>query len=658
MLFVLANVGDIASLWSINLNRFLPSWWLAVSGGLLVLSFVPLVQERVIARLDDLSQRTRESVAGPVMIGSGIILVCALLFHTDTYFLGDANLRLNQIVSGQTWLPTEAGDFFLHAALYRYVLEPWGLSVGWSYHILSGVAGVLFVWGVVRLAKYCSRERWLLILAVLLASGLLVQFVGYIESYAFLAALIPWITTVWLKRLDLRTGPRNMVLLFALAVVLHLGALFFFSGLVVSALLLPLFRTGHVRLWQAMPIILAVVGVLMLYILRAGDLYGLSYYVIPLVPSVDFNQGLLTVRHWLNVLNWVLCAGLPLVLLVPGLIVGKKRGQESSGGGETAATLWAVTPPIVFVLFFTPHLGGPRDWDLFSVPVYVIMAVVIALWFRRKLTFPKGTLPLVVLPLVLVVSMVWIQAVPLYAVSRFAEIIEVSRFKTLFKEYKLLYTYVDSRPGFEDLAGEYLDRAWKQPPYTPEDSLFTLNKLVGRSIARGDAKTASEFLQIAMATDSLDINTHLSMVSFLGRFGSDQELRQMAELLERRFANDALGRMNAGVLHMRLGNFEDGRRNVTAAFYLDSTLERVLVNYGTLKIKEGDFLRAAELFDRAIAKVPGQFVSHYYAGMANLRMGEVEAARAHLEIAGELAESKGERQRVRSLLDQLREQSE
>jgi hypothetical protein len=180
-----------AAWWGLWPVTYLPAWlfWLGVT---LWLSFMVALWRREL--------RAHRRPTAPLPYASLVLFSVLLAFsfylfpivHTrwgDAYILSraiawpDAALRLTH--SWQAPL-----DVHLHSLVWHWFHLPlnWGNDAIPVYHLLSPVAGMIFLVGVLALARNRALAPAWLTYGLLVSLGLLQLFYGYIENYSFAAA--------------------------------------------------------------------------------------------------------------------------------------------------------------------------------------------------------------------------------------------------------------------------------------------------------------------------------------------------------------------------------------------------------------------------------------------------------------------------------------
>ena len=662
-LYAAANLFDAPFLWGLNFGRFFPpifTWVvLAIAAGLLV----PAVNSRVSRMLDGLSQRIdarRSSRIGFLSIISIAILAAGLVFYSKTSLLGDATLRLNQIEDGDLFLPTEMLDFFVHAVAFRLLPETWNLDPARIYNIISALCGPVFVVGIFRLARYVQPGAWLAPFLLLLSSGITALFFGYIESYAIIAALLPFLALSALRAAD-GTGSRiKFICWFVVACLVHSIAAFIFYGGLVAVILAPLMRTrAEAGRISKILIILVTAGLVSAYTIRYLGWDVLQRNLLGPFGRVDYGLGIFTLHHLLNLVNWLVLAAAQLVFLLP-FLPGRRNNSTPHAGDavasvhRTALALWLIIPAVVFVFFFAPQLGGPRDWDLFSLPMFLLLTAGLIIWYAKKQRrLPGAVLAVIFLSLASTAGFVGANASVARSVNRFAEVIEVSRFKNHFLEYFNLCDHADRYPELADRRLEFAVKAWKEPPYRRNDSLRVLYFLHRALHYQGSPEQSIERLNLALEVDSTDLGTHLLLASYYLNHGSPQQQLAMAGELERLFPNEGKAMMYAGVVSLRLGDVPRSGALLDRAYQLDDGDVDIMINYSSYLYESGEYDRAVALLAKALAKNPDSFLANHNIALAFERLGQIGEARRYLDRADSLAASDSQRQMIRRFRNRL-----
>ncbi len=651
ILFAAGLLFDVPKLWGINLGGFISG---AAAPAVLVLVAILMwdtISRPVMARLDRFSFLMAERKHLRLLMVAGITALFTLLFawfYSVTSLLGDGTLRLNQVEDGLIFLPTEIGDFLLHTLLYRVIFLPHEIIAERCYNIVSIACGPFFVIGCWRLSAYLRSYQSLVLFMAMLSSGMAAFFFGYMESYSILGAMLPYLVLSALKVIDGRSSRISFVWLYLVAGLIHTVSLFLFLGVLLLIWNLPRdpdevaerrLHRGLIRFF----LILLVVACLLIWL----GWFGFERFILSPFGQEGYRLGLFTVLHAFDVLNWLLLSALPFVLLLPILVM--KPARDSSGDRRRIMlAFWLMVPAAMVILFFTPQLGGPRDWDLFSLPAFILIpASLIAYFARFNRSLPSHIMPVIVVAAFTTVSFAVVNSSPVRAVDRFVEIIDVSRFKNQIHEYTSLMDHAKQFPQLSHRRLEFALKAWDQPAYKQADSIYVLNYLNWMTHYRSQDGHIPVNLPQILASDSTNIDRQSLLAEYFLRFGKAGELDFMARRLERLFADNAQARNHAAMIYLRLGRLPQCGASFERAYELDSNDVAVLIGFAAYQYEVEDYERAVQLLERAIMLNPSSFLANHNLALAYHQVGQPGPAVEFLSRAGRLADIESRRRMVR-----------
>ena len=653
---------DIKQFWGVNIAKFLPDWWQWMIFLIIAISFIPAVSQKLIDNLNKLARSIARSVKGQIaflILISVTFFIFCLIYSVQTKFLGDGYLRIRQISTGKLWLPTEIGDFYIHAAFFRYILEPLGKdSIALSYHIISALCGITFIIGIFRLASYLKSSQSILLFLIMFSSGVTVLFFGYVESYSILAAMIPFIILSALKAIDGSGRLHTLTILFLLAGLMHSAALIFISGLLVSTIVLyyadDTDRACRILCWLGF---IAIAGILLLYIFRTVNIINTGMYLLPLFPYEGYDMGFFTLHHLSNLFNWLILsalAGLPIWL---SFIFIKVKNITDQSKRRIMMALFMLVPPAMFMLFFAPQLSGPRDWDLFSLAAFMfIPAGLIVYTARDDRSLPPTVIPAVLIAFGITFSLVGVNSSVIKSCDRFEEIIEVAKYKNLYKEYSILCNLSKGMPILHDRQLRYATKAWNEPPYNKKDSIFITGRLANIYLEKGDKNLAWKYINHLFAVDSANFGGHMFLIKYFREFNQQDKLPKLAERMVRIFPDNAVGLMNAAVIFLQDDQLDRGHIIMQKAYDLDSTDIAIIENFATLQYRLENYERCIELADRWIERDKLSFTAHYHSAAAYFKLNDLARSSKYLIRAEELANSTEETAMVQNLKQAIENQ--
>ncbi|MDH3892500.1 MAG: tetratricopeptide repeat protein [candidate division Zixibacteria bacterium] len=648
-LFAAATLIEIRLLWGFNFGAFLPSGAVGVGLTLGVLLMWSSLSLGIQGRLDGVSTIIADNRRLRLVVPLLLVLAIGALFkyyESSATLLGDAVLRLSQIDDGRLLLPTEMGDFFVHAILCRVFFIPNQFSAETCYNVVSVACGLFFVVGAWRLAAYMTARQSIQLFLILISSGMTVLFFGYIESYSILAAMLPFVLLQALKVVDGHGSAWKFLALYLVAGLVHAVAFFLFLGPVVLVFLLS-HGSDDLKVARVnRSLSFLFISILCLgYLGRSMGWFGLERQLLGLVGREGFELALFTADHGWNLVNWVLLSGLPILFFLPILAVRKHSGAELNR--RLLLAIWLAVPAGLFVVFFAPQLGGPRDWDLFSLPMFLISsAVLIGYIARPQRSIPPQVLPVLLVGAVSTFAFAYVNSSPVLSADRFAQVLQTTKFKNQIHEYTALMDHARKYPELTDRRLQYALQAWDQPPYKRVDSSFILNYLnwmTGYSSQDGHVPVdVPGFLK----SESASRDRSLLLAVYYLRFGGDIDLLQTADHLEQRFDEDVKARLYAGILFMKTNRLDECLRNFEAAYQLDSNDVEVLTAYAGFQYQADNLQQTIILLDRAVELNPNSFQAHYSLAVALNDSGQLDLAVEHLSKARELAVGQSRRRKV------------
>lgn len=658
VVYAAALLLDVKQLWGVNLAKFLPRWWGWTTIGIILVLCIPRVSRLLARASDSISKSWACSSSHGLRLVSLLALAMLplwLVFRAETLLLGDGNIRINQLLADRFFLLTEMGDFLAHAVFYQYLLKPLGFSASSSYHIISVVCGVVFVYGAYRLACLIRSKEWLTVFVMMFSSGMTVMFFGYVESYSLLAALIPFMFAVAVRASDGRGSMYGVFILYFLAGLIHSTALVILAGLPAGVVVSRLRLQGKLRVRPLYGLFgLTIAGLALLYVIRYAGPQDWHQYFLSLVPDEHHPQAILTWQHPLNLLNWSVLCALPALALFLAAIVPPRVPSGAAADPRRILGFYALVPPLVFMFVFTPQLAGPRDWDLYAPAAFMLIPAILLIFYSdRSRRLPLPVVPATVMAMLVTISFAAVNASLVPAVDRFAEIIEVGRYKNLFKEYGLLYNFAETRQRLYPRRLGYALRAWNEPAYRRDDSLFMASRLANMYMERSDWSHAREFLDICLRLDSSSALTYFRDAQLYELLGDTAGVLRVAARIETLFPDSAAVLTGAAILFLDYGSAEQGGSILRRAYQLDSLNPTVLLNYGVYLVQAERNREAMAVLERLAAVDSTNFTAFYYLAVLHTHLGNLDFARAHHARAEPLARSEFDHRRLTEMKDEI-----
>jgi len=646
ILFTMANLAGTDKLWGLNFLKFYDKSPTIIALITCLIFFHFNFSRKTVNTINELGRRLAENKEHRLtafVLGAVAVIVIFLLFSSSTTLLGDGSLRVNQVEGTRWWLASEPLDFFLHALVYRFIFQPLGLDAESCYRWISALSGILFLHGAYRLSIYLNPKKWLLNLLFIISSGVLVQFFGYIESYSVAAALLPLVFLSGLKTVDGSGSKTVLLILFVIAGFFHPVAAFIFSLGVAFAVLMTGTETDSkvTRVSRILTVMTATFLVIS-YAARFARLDNLERFLLSFLPESETAQAILTLNHWLNILNWIFIAALPALVLAPALLKSPGNTDPKSKVRMHYA-FWCSVPPLLFLFFFTPQLGGPRDWDLFSLPAFTVMlSVLTAYHSRRTAGLPHQILPALAISFWIVIGFAGVNSSITKAADRQEEIIETSRFRNLYNEYANLHIHAVTENRLHDRRYHYALKAWQEPPYTKSDSVYILNHLAKLALERNDSASSINSLELSLNTDTSNVYSHLLLLNYLNQFETREKVFEGAQLVAARFPDKLLALCALGTLYCQADSIDRAAVIYAKAYQLDSSRLDINLNYGAILYQLNNTEMGLNLLRRANQISRENFLVYFHLSSAHHQTGRMDSASHYYEKARPLAKSRDE----------------
>ena len=316
------------------------------------------------------STTARVPVDHPAVAAVTAALSFPVFFLLRTNFLNsDGNMLAPKIETGVSLVGAhlthdELLELFLHSRVWYYTHRWWGWSVVLSYQVVSCLAGAVFLYGVIRLARRVSPGAPWLFVAGALAGGYMQLFFGDIENYTVTAALAIFYVLAACRFLAGEVGVWLPTVVLAVATCFHLEA-----GWLMPSLLY-LFaksrdRRGDLREVRTS----AALGAAIL----AATLVYFHFHGLPLRQFVSSHAG-----HALR-MNGVFAVGVPLhyyveqlnllLLLCPavGMLLPLAVWHRHDRDEPTTFLAVSAGSLLLFQAIWKAQLGVYEDWNLYAI---------------------------------------------------------------------------------------------------------------------------------------------------------------------------------------------------------------------------------------------------------------------------------------------------
>jgi tetratricopeptide (TPR) repeat protein len=387
--YIVAGLVPINSLWGFNHLKYFPIYVSVIYAIVVLILIIPDVADKITSLLSRLAGLF-QALPRPIQI-IVISVFAGLIFYllrVHVHSLGDGYQRIFEIEKGRLYSPTEPLDLFLHAALYKLLLLYGNHSAELSYVVISIVSGIVLI-NTIYLFKFPEKipiSTAFLIKILIIASGGLLLYFGYVESYS-LYYLFSVLFLLWSIRY-LISGKGLIVasVILSLAIASHITALFLLPGFIYMIYLELKNKTQKSFISRYLPLIivgLVAIGMLVQeYLKQTSSIIratSFSDFLLPLYSNNNYS--VLSPHHLYDVLNQILLITPFCFLVIALVLLNKKSNLDQRRLFRFLLILTVVAGLTISVI--DPKLGYARDWDLFSTPAAVFgLSLTILLLIR------------------------------------------------------------------------------------------------------------------------------------------------------------------------------------------------------------------------------------------------------------------------------------
>jgi hypothetical protein len=385
-LFGLASFYPLYSMWGINHLSFLTdgftyAFW-AILAALLVILLAPISLTSLDRVLNRIAGFIWEKGFWPKLLIVTVFVSAFIIFRAKSHFLGDGYTLLSIFGQGESFIRrwAEPGSIFIIRKLQWLLGGYTRQTTLWTCQILSIISGAVVVLNFIAIASRISNgaKGRLVALTSLLFSGVMLIFFGYVEHYPLLWALATTFVRFGLDYLEHNRRSWTVFLLFVLAVLMHLQAIFLLPGV---AYLVVIKFSRPMSIFSLNPRKLLVIGgvtltgVLFVTWLLKNQI-NLATVFLPILhgPPQAPDYALFSIKHALDMLNQILVMFPGILVVTAFLIRGKPRQSKDS----TTMFLGLLSVgSLLFLLLIDPALGMARDWDLMSLTLLAPMLLIL-----------------------------------------------------------------------------------------------------------------------------------------------------------------------------------------------------------------------------------------------------------------------------------------
>lgn len=333
------------------------------------------------------------SLAAPVRWRRGDVLVAGTMLgglwllyavaRQETFLLGDGHEVVDYLATGGEAKLHEFGAVWIHRLAYELAGSNGFESARKAVQVSSTIAGSLAVIACLLVGQRVMPSRGAgVVLAVgLLLGGYSLQFIGYIENYAFFIFFVLLFTLWGLFSIEEPSKRWWLIPVTGGALLMHVLGVALLPALLFVVLAPTSLGRRITELSGVSKLVgMVLVGGLTVTVLHvlAADNFFIYYTLVPLEaqPFTPGDYSLLSGAHVLDIANLLLLIAPPLTLFL-GLFAVDRRRYVNSHDARHLFLLVALVSTLGAVFLLDPKLGMARDWDLFSFVGVPAMGLVL-----------------------------------------------------------------------------------------------------------------------------------------------------------------------------------------------------------------------------------------------------------------------------------------
>jgi len=382
--FGFASNWSIGELWGINHLAFLGHGWLIAYFIITVMVIFLLFSNRC----DDILSKLIETIHDFIFekgIWPKVLIALSFtfifyIFKAETHFLGDGYNLLSVFGQGEKYITkwVEFGSIFIlrniQSVLGGYTRE----TMKTACQITSIISGSIVLLNIIYISKQISSEPQIRITAffILLFSGLILLFFGYVEYYPMLWAIATTFMNASLYTLRTNSKIGLVMITYLLALFIHMQIIYLAPAVIYLVMSGYSKRFNNVKINYKYPVLIGsgifLILLILIYILKYNGA-GSFFLLIFVAPQKYYGYSMFSFKHGLDILNLLILI-IPSLLFLLSLVKWKKNNDIHN---ITIFLFLSSIGSILFLIFIDPIFGIGRDWDLMSFTLFSPLLLLI-----------------------------------------------------------------------------------------------------------------------------------------------------------------------------------------------------------------------------------------------------------------------------------------
>lgn len=613
------------SFWGLNHLTFLPVWFVISSGGFLVTMFItsllignaPKTDEAIKNVSSFLWDSQHWHILLVVILLSGVFYV----FSLKTFFLGDGYTLLSVFGQGGAYLHkwTVPLSSYLVRGVQGLIGEYTFESAKTSFQLLSILSGFICTYNLICIAGLLTTEpaKRFIGIATFVCSGSLLLFLGYVEFYPFVWAIVTTFFHFAIRSLKGQLGLIWAFAAFLVALAVHVQAAMLLGGAIA---LLPI-RTISGKKFALTPRVMAIAALLLValgvVISFMKDYLGVKNYVLA-ITAQELDSINYTVLSWLHLSDIVN----QLLIVFPGFLILLFLGNAKFKSDSVTVFLFSsAIGGFLWLFFIDPGLGMARDWDLFSVAV---LPVGLLLFYRicdKDVKISNSqSLSYIVLCLAITVSFLAVNLIPSSSENRFHDLLR--RYES--KDYT----------GWSMLSYYYYNLGENEKSMAIAKEMATYFPIRGRIIDAQnelDRKNPNKAIEIGLALLQQEPNNReiLHLLAKAYKLNNNFEFSEKYYIETLKVHRHSRIANELGQLYLEHGQYDKAIDVFRGIHKVDPSLTNVLEGLGLAYFRKGEYGATLSIADSLFmrdGKSPG---AHLLKMVVAIASGSTDEAKLH-----------------------------
>ncbi len=531
-----------------------------------------------------------------------------IIFAAPTHFLGDGYLQIANLASktGMIHKWSEKGITLLVDTVQGFLGEKGEQTAITAFQILSFLAGLISINFYFLIADTLTENKGLRVLTfcVLLFSGALLLFFGYIESYPLLIACYSAFIYFGLKYYKKGKGIIFSLVALIVGIALHLQLIMAVPAILFLLLSrgigLALYKKIRIPFWIGLAFFTIFFVVIFSYYysnyIFVENIFLPPFIGKPMTPS----YAIFSFSHIYDIINQLMLLS-PLLPIL--LLAHLSHIRYNLRNPILVFLLLNSIAVLFFLLVIDPQLSMPRDWDLFSLCGFAPGLFLLALLDNKTSIVSRR----LVLPLVLFLIG---SSIP-YLITNLDEKSSIKFVEHFINHdlYKNRVTYLNLKNYYQDM-GNIIKADSLNALYTEYYPYAKDYGLVFSAIKQGDIDRAKEIAQ-SLPNDRFSKDYHNMWTTLYYLDGDYQKALESSKKAIQLDKYSAQSYVYLGMVYNKLDHPDSALNAFRVGYHLNLTNKSILIEMISL-FQNIEMYDSTVFFSRKLLEVESTHSNAFY----------------------------------------------